>query len=157
MALSEATLASNILSVLQSQPSNFLIAGEMLSSAYAQYAIAGTFGANVIPTLTPQSSSLGTTLASSFAAETSVAAATGWSSGLSIFWVGVPVLGLVQAGTTVACPGAASLISSISTIFNSFPATQAIAASELASVLHTATLTVTANVSPPASTILPIS
>lgn len=154
MALSQTTLSNALESAFNSYSTSKSDAANLIADAYATYAVAGRFGANV-PNLTTQEAAFAATLLAGMN-NTLASFCNAFQSGLTTFWTGVPVAGGGQAGTTVPPTGAATVSASLQSALSAFPATTALAASSIASVLHVCTLTTTAIVSPPPATVLPI-
>ena len=153
MPLSQTVLSNAIKSALDQRPDTLAEGVQNFADAYTNWAQGGLFGASTIGTVAALNSAIVSQLLS--APSTLSGFGTAVSQGLTIGWVGVPVAG-AQAGATVACPGAAALASSIPAALAIYPDTSQDSADILAGLLYTATLTVTAAVSPPPGTILPI-
>jgi hypothetical protein len=155
MPLNQGALRAALENVFNSDPASPAAAANALAQAYDDYASAGVFGSS-IPTLTGKKAALASTLAGGLVVPGSAAALAGaWASGIAAYWTAVPVAG-AQAGTTVGCPGAASLSGTLTTTFSNIGNTETSCATSLAGALHAATQTVTATVSPPPGTVVPI-
>lgn len=159
MALQQSLLASQFTTILQAYLPSAALVAKQLAIAYTTYAQAGQFGASV-PTLLPISTTvleqalLSATLVP--AAGSPVLLATAWATGLAGFWIpGTPVVG-PQVGVVNGCAGAALVIPPLTAAFLNVFSTAQLTASLMASAIHTATITTTATVSPPPSTVLPL-
>ena len=155
MALSQSSLKAGLKSAMEAYPETTADAATAFAQAYADYAIAGTFGANTIVSVASLQSTLESALASALASYSSTpsAYASAWATGLAA-WTGIAVTGS-QTGVVNGCPGTSALGSALSAVFT-YPEDIDTCADGMASALHTATLTVTATVAPPPSTVLPI-
>lgn len=155
MALSAIDLEDAIRAFLNTAPDTAQEAADSLASLYADYAAAATFGASAVTIDGARESALAATLASGLVQAPSPATfLAALATGVATFWAAVPVVG-AQAGATNGCPGAASLPAALATGL-AVPNTRDAAAALLAGALHTATLTTTATVAPPPSTVLSI-
>ena len=155
MALDSGALEDAILEFLEGTPDTAADAADALAELYADYAGDGTFAASSLVIDGPRVDAFAATLAGGLVASPDPTAfLTALSSGLATFWTGAVVAG-PQNGATVGCPGAASLPAALAAML-AVPNDRESAASGLAAALHTATQTVTALVSPPAATTLPI-
>lgn len=154
MALSQSALSSALQALFDSKPATTADAADGMAEAYADYAADGMFG-SCVPAFTTQEAALAGTILSQGLVGTIAGFAGAWASGLAAFWAAVPVAGGGQTGAT-APPVYPTLATELSAVLSSYPATTALAASQIAAVLHAATMTVTATVAPPPGTVLPI-
>jgi hypothetical protein len=158
MPLIQATLQNALEAIFIAKPPSAQAVAQQMATAYQAYAQTGLFGAS-IPAITPVSvAGLQNALLAAISnpkVGTAVQIAQAWSTGLLAFWLTPPVLVTgVQVGTVTLVPGAALIVAPLTGIFQNLKATEAIAAQAISSILHTATLTVTAVVAPPPATIL---
>lgn len=153
MALSVATLTAELTAVFNSSPATITIAASDLATAYLTYASNATFATNV-PTLTGKDSALAATILNTGLVGTASGFGSAWATGLATFWAAAAVTG-AQTGVT-APPIYPTLASEITAVLQSYPATTVAAATQIAAKLHAATMTVTATVTPPPGTVLPI-
>lgn len=159
MTLDPSTLSSALAELLAGLPETAADAADGMAAAYFDYASAGMFGPSTPVLTSAHKDALAATLLSAIAVPAAGLPATiagAWSAGVAAFWLAVPVAG-PMAGATVGCPGAASLVASLTVVFANLANTAESCALSLATALHAATLTVTANVAPPPGTVLPIS
>jgi len=158
VALNPTQLSSDLEDVFASLPASASDAADALALAYGTYAAGGQFGASM-PNIPPANvDALAAALLAAIAvpaAGNPATIAASWAAGLTAFWLGVPVAG-VPAGATVGCPGAASLVATLTAVFANVANTSASCAAGLSAALHGATITVTAAVAPPPGTVLPI-
>lgn len=158
MTLVAATLADAFEDIFDARLDDPADVADALADAYADYAAAGMFGASTVTIVPAKTAALAATIFGAIASPAAGSAAnfaSAWSSGLIAFWPGVLVVG-AQSGTVTACPGAVSLVATLSAIFADTGNTVRDAAEGLANELHTATLTAVATVAPPPGTVLPI-
>lgn len=159
MSISQTTLKDEIQSALELYSDNIVDAANAIASAYATYTSTAVFGTSV-PTFTTQETVLAATILSGMTGTFS-AFATAIQTGVLAFWLGVPCAGGSGAGVTISPTGgtliAAALIAAVGTQPYQDEIEQV--ATELASILHTATLTTTATLTiPPAGPVIwPIS
>ena len=155
MALDPGSLNSAVLAFMGATNPTTLDAANALADVYDAYAAGGLFGASV-PTLTGRKSLFASALAGGLAAGNPLTAALALSGAVAAFWgtspAPIPVVG-AQVGTVNGCPGAAAIPGALAAML-AIPNTKETSAATLAGVLHTATLTVTANVAPPPGTVL---
>lgn len=146
------SLASDLQTILEA--SNTLQeAADQFAQAYYTYASTGLFGASIPVILPFMRDAMAATLAISLEpiAGLPVTAAAAWSAAVTVFWTGVPVAGASGAGVTTGCPGAGAITGGMSAVFANLANTYATCAAGMASVLQTATLTVTCELTlPPA-------
>jgi len=156
MTLDPSALETAIADVFASMPASPAEAAEALASAYRDYAAAGMFGASTIAFTGLEVTALTATLAGGMVVPGAAAVfAAAWATGITAFWIAVPVVG-AQTGATVGAPGAAALTATLTAVFSNLANTAETASAGLAAALHTATQTVTAIVAPPPATVLPI-
>ena len=158
MTLDPGALADALEELFARLPETAADAAEGMAAAYFDYASAGMFGASVPQLTSTHRDALAATLLTAIAIPAAGLPATiagAWSAGVTAFWPGVPVVG-AQAGATVGCPGAAALAASLTAVFANLANTAESCALSLAAALHGATMTVTASVTPPPGTVLPI-
>jgi len=157
MALDVSSLANELARIFKSHPESPADAGVKIATAYYAYAQTALFGASLPVLVTAYRDAMAATLAAAFAVPgLPPIAANAFGSALTVFWSAVVVTG-AQTGTSNGCPGAASVPAALLPVFLVPDATEEVAGMGVANALHTATLTVTATVSPPPGTILPIS
>ena len=156
MALNSSALVSDIAAIFEAMPADKEEAALKIATAYKTYAVGGMFGASV-PTITnAMRDTMKATLATGLTVPglpPTVAAA--FAASVAAFWIAVPVVG-AQSGATTSCPGAAALVGSLTAVFANLANTAQSCGAAVGAALHTATLTVTATVSPPGGTVLPI-
>jgi hypothetical protein len=145
-------LASDIEAVFNLPPASAHDAAVGLAQAYYDYVSLALFGAS-IPVIT---TAMRDTMAGTLEAGLGVpgappTAATAYSNAVSAFWSvpPVPVAGGSGTGVVDGCPGASSLVGSLSAVFANLANTQATAAAGIASALASATATVTATLTLP--------
>ncbi len=153
MPLDPSALASALQTLFESMPSSKEAAALGIANAYRDYVSTALFGSSVPVIIDDMRDAMASTLVASFGAAPAVANAFG--AALTTFWAAVPVVG-AQVGVTAGCPGASSVPGTLVPVFTNLANTHATFAAGIASALHTATMTVTANVSPPPGTTLPI-
>lgn len=162
MALDSAGLEDALLELFESASQTPHDAAVSFADVYATYAADGAFGANTYAIDGPRESALATTLEGGLVVSPAPAGfLAALAAGVNTFWTTLPVGPPTGAGpqtgaTTAGCPGAASLPASLAALMANPANTPEVAAAGYAAALHTATLTVTATVSPPAATVLPI-
>lgn len=137
-------LASDIQAVL-STSNTLQQAADKLAQAYYTYCSTALFGASIPVITTAMRDAMSATLAASLDPTVGLplTAATAWSNAVNVFWTGVPVSGGSGTGTTTGCPGASSITSGMSAVFANTANTYATCASGMASVLMSATTTMT--------------
>lgn len=157
MALDSNALAGDLEPIFTNYPASKEDCAAQIAQAYFDYASTGQFGASLAVPTNAQRDAMAATIATALTVPgLPVTIAAAFASGLTAFWIAVPVVG-AQAGATVGCPGAASLAGSLPALAANLANTAATFAAGLAVALHGATATVTANVAPPPGTVLPIS
>lgn len=158
MPLDKSALASELENVFGAMLPTASDVADALASVYTNYAKEGRFGSST-PQIPPaKTTALAATLLAAIADPAAGSPATfagAWASGLAAFWAAVPVVG-AQSGAVGACPGAASMLATLSLLFANQNNSLEDGAKGLADALHIATLTVTAAVVPPPGTVLPI-
>jgi hypothetical protein len=156
MALNPASLGADLGAVFAAMPPTPQECAEKIAKAYMAYAKAANFGASlpVIPSV--NESAMAATLAAGLVSPgLPPIAAAAFSVAVTVFWIAVPVVG-AMVGVTVGCPGAASLTGSIPVVLLNLANTPETCGLGIAMALHSATMSVTANVAPPPGTVLPI-
>lgn len=159
MTLDKDALATDLENVFTSMLATAAEVADALASVYTSYASACAFGASTVTIPPAKTEALAAAFLSVLATPATGSApafAAAWASGVAAFWVGNSVVG-AQAGAVTACAGAASLVATLTPIFANNQNTAAAAAQDLATAIHTATLTTLAAVAPPPGTVLPIS
>lgn len=154
MPLDVSKLSSSLKDVFASMPASASDAADGMSDAYYDYASDATAGGGKVAIPGANKSALAAALLAAIgapAAGSPVSISGAWASGVAAFWIGVPVTG-AQSGATVACPGAASLLASLTAIFANVANTADKAAAGVAAALDVATKTTTAAVAPPPGT-----
>jgi len=159
MSLVKTTLATALKNSFESYPANAAASAADIADAYASYASAALFGAFTIPSLAPQKAAFQAALLASFSSMTATAVADAIANGLVAFWTGVVLAGPGTGTTIPPTAPAPATAAAITAVFQSFPATAQAAADSLSTIIHAATLTVTATVViPPAGpAVVPIS
>lgn len=157
MALSQQNLAASLKAIFVSSQPSAADAANALASAYVSYASQGMVGASKLEVPSAKKTAMAAALLAvlSLPLGNPATVAGAWSAAVAAFWAGIPVIG-VQSGSVTACPGAASLIASLTVVFSNPLNTADIAAQGMAAALHAATLTATATVAPPAGTVLTV-
>lgn len=156
MALNPSSLVSAIVAVFVAMPPSKEQAAADIAQAYFAYASSGQFGASAPSLTTGHRDAMAATLATGLTVPgLPVTVAAAFAASVTTFWLAVPVIG-AQAGATVGCPGAAALTGLLTTVFLNLANTPATCGAAVGGALHTATLTVTAAVTPPPGTVLPI-
>lgn len=158
MTLDAAALADTLEDVFASLPETAADAAAALAAVYYDYASTATFGPSAPEIPTANRDALASALEAAISVPAAGSPATfagAWAAAVTLFWIGVPVVG-VPSGATVGCPGAASLAATLTTLFANLANTATSCAAGLATALHGATSTVTAAVAPPPGTVLPI-
>ena len=128
-----------------------------MAALYAAYAQTGMFGASLPVFTGAEKAALAAKLAAVFSlpAPNPAAFGTAWSTGLTAFWLTPPIVVTgVQSGAVTALAGGATVSGVLAAIGPSNLAP--VAASKVASALHTATLTCIATVAPPPGTLVTI-
>lgn len=151
MPLDVTTLHATMKDVFAALPGDPAAAALALANAYRDYAATGAFAGGLPVIVDPMRDALKTTLQAAIAVPLLGSPATfaaAWAAGVTAFWLAVPVLG-ATVGTTNGCPGAASLVGSLTAVFGNLANTADTCADGLSSALHSATMTVTATVTPP--------
>lgn len=153
MPLIQADLGDALAAIFANYPASPEACALAMADAYIDYASSGAFGASV-PVLTgDHRDALADVLLVAIelpALGLPATIAAAWAAGLAALWAAVPVVGL-QIGATAGCPGAGSIIGSLTAVYANLANTAQTCGDGTAAALHSATLTVTANVAPPPS------
>ena len=156
MALDVTQLGNDLAAALATLPPSKEDAAMAISQCYLDYAQNGTFGASVPVLDNTYRDAMAATLAAALGLPGLAAtAAAAYAAAVTTFWAVVAVAG-PQVGTSNGCPGASALTGAIAAVFANLANTYATCGAGMAAALHTATLTVTATVSPPPGTVVPI-
>lgn len=147
-----ANLAADIEAVLR-ESNELQAAAKKLAQAYYNYTSTALFGASIPVILPAMRDLMAATLAASLdpAVGLPITAATAWSNAVNAYWTAVPVAGGSGAGVTVGCPGAGAISGGMAAVFANPANTYATCAAGMASVLQTATLTMTCDLTLPPS------
>jgi hypothetical protein len=148
MALDSTALTDALVDVFENMPASKEDAAAAIAQAYFDYASDGQFSASAATPTEDYRDAMAGTLATGLTVPgLPLTIAAAFAAAVATFWTGVPVVG-AQAGATVGCPGASALTGALSAVFANLANTAATCGAAVANALHTATLTVTAAVSP---------
>lgn len=155
MPLNPAKLSGALIPIFQAFPASKEEAARQIADAYRNYCGDGLFGASV-PVLTDiMRDAMATTLAIGLTVPGLPPTIAGaFAASVSTFWIAVPVVG-AQSGVTNGCPGAGAIAGALTAAFANLANTPQTIALAIAAAMHSATLTVTANVAPPPGTVAP--
>lgn len=157
MALDASALHAAVLDFMGQAPASTAEAAANFSKLYDDYAQDAMFGGST-PTLTGRRAIFEGVFAASLSSGVFATVTAAIGNAVAAYWgpspSPVPVVG-PQSGTVQGCPGAAGIAAALAALLPF--ASKATAAATLSAALHTATTSCTALVSPPASTVVPIS
>lgn len=146
-------LASDIQAILENAQPTPHDSAVKFAQAYYDYTSTALFAASIPVITTAMRDAMAATLETALAASPGAAAtaAGAFSAAVATYWTGVPVAGGSGVGVTTGCPGAGAITGGLTAVFLNLANTYATAASGMASVLQTATLTMTCDLTlPPA-------
>lgn len=154
--LDASSLAAALADVFASMPPSKEDCALAMANAYRDYAAAGTFGASAPVILDAMRDAMADTLAAGLTVPgLPVTVAGAWAAAVTAFWLPAAVVG-PAVGVTAGCPGATALVGALTPVFLNVANTPATCGAGCAAALHAATMTVTATVSPPPATVVPI-
>lgn len=155
MPLNPSKLSGALIPIFEAFPDSKDKAGRQIADAYRNYCGDGLFGSGA-PVLTDiMRDAMATTLAKGLTVPGLPPTIAGaFAASVATFWIAVPVIG-PQSGVTNGCPGAGAIAGALTGAFANLANTPQTIALAVAAAMHTATLTVTANVAPPPGTVAP--
>ena len=154
MPLVVATLESGLEAVFLALPATGAQAAQMMADAYFAYASLGLFGASVPAFPTGSSLLVAPLAAAMIPIGTPAGFGAAWTAALSAFWIPAITVSGAQTGAVVGCAGAAAAAAGIAAVVANPLNTPGSAAAGIASVLDTATKTVSAALAPPPTPVL---
>ena len=151
-------MQNGLQTVFESYPNSKTDAANGIASAFASYISDAMFGSST-PTFTTQEATFAATLLVGMDG-TSASFANAFQTGLIAYLTSVPIAGSSGTGTSIPPTGASTISASLLAVFNSYPSSLSSCASQIATILHTATLTTSSTLTlstPPGPVIVPIS